>query len=114
MEFRQDCKELRGTCRKAKDLKVFKERASYRVDLAFTSKIIMSGNAYQRHLNYKNNTQVVVGDGQATSAIGFIGHLNSKLQEMNIKGSSSIGNSINHSQSLDEKESKQLKKLTSL
>ena len=106
MEFRQDCKELRGRTKKVKDLNTFKDRASMRVNLCYTKNIIMSGNQYQRQVNLKNKKENFANDGQATSAIGFIGHLNTKLQEMSLRGN------LTHTQ--DSAESKQLTKLVNL
>ena len=71
------------------DLKVFKERAVYRVDWCYGQHVIKGGNNYQRCVNQKNKKpDQQAFDNQATSTFGMIGHLNKKLSEMTAKGRS--------------------------
>lgn len=89
MEFRVDCKELNDPRTKLSELRSFHERAIRRIDPCYTANLINAGNCYQRQQGRggAGDKQIKV-DSLATSTVGFIGHLNRQLLEMQAKSDS--------------------------
>ena len=60
----------------------------FRVDWGYTQHIIKSGNAFMKHQqkNKQISSEVPLSyDYSATSSVGLIGHLNTKLNDMTKK-----------------------------